>query len=611
MCAGMDEILRDFLVESQENLEQLDQDLISLESRPGDKALLASMFRTLHTIKGTSSFLGFHKLEELGHAGESMLAVLRSGARELDGDFVGALLELIDAIRFLLDSIERHGDEGRRSHAGLIAKLAGFTPSDSAGKDPPRENGAVAPIGQLLVAAGRSTPEQVEDALRQQAEGDPRHVGEILVERGQLHADEIRQLLEQQGAERSTLAMHTTLRVDVTRIDRLMNLSGELAQVRDRLLEASAQDDRMKLTQGLKELNLLASELSECVLTMRMQPVSTIWNTLPRVLRELAPHASHKPELEMSGVQTMLDKSLLDAIKDPLLHLLRNSLDHGIESAETRVAAGKCAAGRIRLRARREGRNVLIELEDDGRGVDPDAVRRTALAARLLSPGAAAAMSLVELQQLLFLPGFSTSREVTRLSGRGVGLDVVRNNIERIGGTVELRSTPGKGTRVRIRVPRMLDVMSALLVRIEGDLLALPRGCVIEWSGPGTCPTADLVRLDEGALLLRHQGNEVPLLLATDDVDPMVRVSRSGVCVVLLRVGERTCGLLVDSVSGYEDLVVRPLPVGMKASGLVAAVSKRMDGELVLILDVERLHLGKRYATAKGAALVERANLGG
>jgi two-component system chemotaxis sensor kinase CheA len=446
-----DDIVGEFLVESHENLDQLDRDLVALEKDPTSPGLLASVFRTVHTLKGVSGLLSFGRLEALTHAGESLLARLRDGHVRLDAETTTALLALVDAVRALLAAIERDGaepDPGEpdTDHRELIETL-GRLQSRPQDDSPPMPR-----VGQLLVELGLATSGDVTLALAAQDAGDDRRIGEILVAEGIAAPQEVTEALAAQADGRRSAA-DSTVRVDVGLLDSLMGLVAELAAVREDIAQSAVTGHDTALLYSTARLDAVVRALHEGVFRTRMQPVDTVWSRVPRVVRNLSVVLGKSVALEADGAHVEVDRTILDAVRDPLTHLVRNAVDHGIEPAAVRVAAGKPAEGSLRLLARQEGGEILLEIADDGAGIDPARVRARAVADGLLGADDAARLDDREVLDLIFAPGFSTAESVTTVSGRGVGMDVVRTNIERVGGRIDVSSSLGGGTTVRLRFP--------------------------------------------------------------------------------------------------------------------------------------------------------------
>jgi two-component system chemotaxis sensor kinase CheA len=407
----MDDVLREFLTETNENLVRLEQDIVKLERAPGDAALLNSIFRTIHTIKGTCGFLGLERLERVAHSGESVLVLVRDGKLDALPELVTSLLVWVDVIKEILATIEKTGDESAGDDTSLIASLDAWVNRPSSTTWTPTPAAASQPAND-----GRVQAIEANDA---------------------------------------------TLRVNVHLLDRLMSLVGELVLSRDQLIQLSSTNEDSPYVAPAQRLDRVVTNLQEAVMKTRMQPIGNAWGKLPRLVRDLAQATGKSIELELSGAETELDRQILQAIQDPLTHMVRNSADHGVESPAARRAAGKPETGRVRLKAYHEGGHVLIEVSDDGAGLDPAKIRAKAVERGMLTREAAAALTEAQSLRLIFEPGFSTAERVTNVSGRGVGMDVVRSNVERIGGVVELSSRVGVGTTVRVRIRGNPESLSA------------------------------------------------------------------------------------------------------------------------------------------------------
>jgi two-component system chemotaxis sensor kinase CheA len=407
----MDDVLREFLTETNENLVRLEQDIVKLERAPGDAALLNSIFRTIHTIKGTCGFLGLERLERVAHSGESVLVLVRDGKLDALPELVTSLLVWVDVIKEILATIEKTGDESAGDDTSLIASLDAWVNRPSSTTWTPTPAAASQPAND-----GRVQAIEANDA---------------------------------------------TLRVNVHLLDRLMSLVGELVLSRDQLIQLSSTNEDSRYVAPAQRLDRVVTNLQEAVMKTRMQPIGNAWGKLPRLVRDLAQATGKSIELELSGAETELDRQILQAIQDPLTHMVRNSADHGVESPAARRAAGKPETGRVRLKAYHEGGHVLIEVSDDGAGLDPAKIRAKAVERGMLTREAAAALTEAQSLRLIFEPGFSTAERVTNVSGRGVGMDVVRSNVERIGGVVELSSRVGVGTTVRVRIRGNPESLSA------------------------------------------------------------------------------------------------------------------------------------------------------
>jgi two-component system chemotaxis sensor kinase CheA len=570
----MDEVVKEFLVESHENLDQLDRDLVALEKDPDDRDTLASVFRTIHTIKGTCGFLGFGRLEAVAHAGESLLSKLRDGELRLDAEITTALLSMVDAVRQMLARIEADGTDGDADWSELIERL-----------------GRCARNGDA--AAVDATPEGVASSAAA-AEVD-RVWAEILASVGtgtEPVAESVAAQVEVAPAAEPTAGGHgisdTSIRVDVGLLDKLMNLVGELVLARNQILQFTATQADTAFLATSQRLNLITTELQEGVMKTRMQPIGNIWGKFPRVVRDLAVACGKDVRIEMEGRETELDKTIIEAIKDPLTHIVRNAVDHGIETPEQRLAAGKPQQGRLYLRAFHEGGQVNIEITDDGKGIDHDRVREKAVQRGLVTAEQAARMSDREATNLIFLPGFSTAAQVTNVSGRGVGMDVVKTNIEKIGGTVDVSSRAGHGTTLRIKIPLTLAIIPALIVTCGGERYAIPQVSLLE-----------LVRLEgeqaqkgieyiHGAPVYRLRGRLLPLVhLARElQVESDAAAADEATNIVVLQADDRQFGLVVDAINDTEEIVVKPLGKQLKGITTFAGATIMGDGRVALILDV-------------------------
>jgi len=604
----LDEIIAEFLVESHENLDQLDSDLVALEQDPTSRPLLGGIFRTIHTIKGTTGFLEFGRLEALTHAGESLLSKLRDGELRLTAEITGALLAMVDAVRSLLAAIEATGHEGEADHSELIATLIRLQHGAAAPperRQRPPATPSAPPVGEVIVEHGGATGDDLRLAMTAQDVGDPRPIGEILVGQGSTTPGEVSLALEVQ-AERRSVA-DGSIRVDVDRLDSLMRLMGELVLTRNQSVAHAATTGDATLVRASARLNLITTELQEVVLRMRMQPIDNLWNKLPRVICDLGAACGKSVRLEMEGRETELDKTILEAVKDPLTHLVRNAVDHGIEPPQARLDAAKDPQGLLVLRAFHEDGQVNLEVRDDGAGIDPAVIAAKALQAGLVSAEELARMNQREIINLIFLPGFSTAATVTNVSGRGVGMDVVKSNLEKIGGTIDVSSVVGAGTSFHVRVPLTLAIIPALTVLCAGDRYAIP-----------TVNLAQLVRLEgrqaqaaieriSGTPVYRLRGSLLPLIhldreLGVAEPDP---VERDTVQIVVLQAEDRRFGLVVDGVLDTQEIVVKPLGSQLQHVQLYAGATILGDGSVALILDV--LALAQRAHLAGGGREQARA----
>jgi two-component system chemotaxis sensor kinase CheA len=607
---GLDDIVEEFLVESHENLDQLDTDLVALEQEPDSRERLSSIFRTIHTIKGTSGFLAFHRLEEVTHVGENMLSRLRDGALELTPQRTSVLLRMVDTVRSLLASIEASGGEGSVDVSAVVAEISAAmedTPAAAAPTPAAEPVPAVAEPAEAVVevaevveaptaeapvepAAVAEAPAPVAEAPAPVAEAPavpvvpaprPAPAAEV--------APEPEAVADGGSGQARRGVADSTIRVDVDLLDELMLLVGELVLTRNQIVQYVGRSNDTDLVRASQRLNLIASELQEGVMKTRMQPIDHIWSKLPRVVRDLGLQLQKSIRLEMEGRDTELDKTLLEAVKDPLTHLVRNSVDHGVEDAETRVRVGKPAEGVLTLRAKHESGQVVVEVADDGAGIDPARVGAKAVERGLITQEALGRMNPQDVLQLIFLPGFSTAARVTNVSGRGVGMDVVKTNIESIGGTIEVESVPGKGTCTRLRIPLTLAIVPALTVECAGDRYAIPQISLQELVSLDAEKAANAVEEVGGAPVYRLRGELLPLVRLTDVLGLTSDRHDGHVVIAVLRSEGRRFGLVVDRVINTEEIVVKAVGGQLKAIGLYSGATVLGDGTVALILDVQAL----------------------
>ncbi len=608
---AMDELTREFLIESQEGLDRMERCLTDLEQRPDDAALIAEIFRSVHTIKGTTGFLGYKRLETLAHSGESLLGLLREGKLSATAPVITVLLELLDALRFILRAIETDETEGAGDDAELILRLvqlhgpgtenqAAITPAT----DPSRKRSTRPASGSTRrkdrSGPARPLPQAVDSCAR----------AAVSIANAPIAKAEEVSSVEECAAPKppvasAVAASESTLRVDVTLLNRMMNLVGELVLTRNQVLQASAAVPG--LTQLSRRLDMVTADLREAVMKARMQPVSNVFSKIPRMVRDLSQALGRRVRLEMEGQETELDKSLLEAIKDPLTHAVRNALDHGIEAPEVRAALGKDPDGVLRLRAVQEGSHVIIEVADDGAGVSVDRVRAKAIERNLITAESAAQQSERDLLQLVFLPGFSTASAVTNVSGRGVGMDVVRTNVEKIGGKVELDSRPGRGTTLRLRIPLTLAIIPALIVRSAGQSFALPQAALSELVHLSRQKAASAIEWIGEAALFRLRGSLLPLVFLDRLLTPGQAHShdRQGESyIAVLEADGRRFGLVVDGLADPEEIVVKALNASLKGIGLYSGATVLGSGNLALILDPSAIALRAGIAAEEADAAI-------
>jgi two-component system chemotaxis sensor kinase CheA len=611
----MDDLIKEFLIESIENLDRLDSELVKLETDPSSQELLSSIFRTIHTIKGSCGFLGFSKLEKVAHVGESLLSRLRDGKLSLTREFTSGLLAMVDAIRTMLGEIQTTEQDGNETYPELIETLNKLqnqgqepppkaTPETPSPKEPSKKKqGDSLKENSAKSVPPPSVPKQPEQSPPVRPEPPAPSAATPEATQSTQHPTD---------DSRSKNAVTETIRVDVHLLDRLMNLVGELVLTRNQITQFSARQSDPNLVSPAQQLNLLTSELQEEVMRTRMQPISNIFDKFPRVVRDVATARGKQVLIEMVGKETELDRSLLEAIKDPLTHIVRNSVDHGIEMPDERVARGKRPEGRLKLRACHEGGQVLVEISDDGAGIDTARVKSKAIERGVITAQQAARMSEGELLNLVFLPGFSTAEKVTNLSGRGVGMDVVKTNIDRVNGTVDLQSYLGKGTTIKIKIPLTLAIVRAVIVQSNGKRFAIPQVSIQE-----------LVRLDadrvrtgiesvHGVPVYRMRGRLLPLVYLSDELKLAQQAGNQAgqddaMNIVVLQANDHPFGLVVDEINDSEEIVVKPLSKQVRALKIFAGATIMGDGKVALILDVVGLAQNASiFSEARDQALAEK-----
>jgi len=568
-----EEILQEFLAESMENLSQLDNEIVILEKRPDDDDLIASIFRTIHTIKGTCGFIGLTGLGSVAHATENVLGLMREHELRVTPTSISLILEGVDEIKELLHGLETTGQEPVRDNSQLIARLDELMASaDDGDDDVPVENNDV-PVESSDVPAEATSAVDVKTPPAEQVSKPV--------------ADTTQKQEETVDPSKKSIS-DLSIRVNVDVLDSLMNLVGELVLTRNQLVQMVRGDDESIFAAPILHLNRVTTDLQEGVMKTRMQPIGNAWGKLPRLVRDLAQQTGKLIELDMRGAETELDRTVLDAIKDPLTHMVRNSADHGLESTADRRAAGKPEAGLVRLNAFHEGGHVIICVDDDGAGINAERVRQKAVENGILTDATAAGMSEKDLVNLVFAPGFSTAKEISSVSGRGVGMDVVKTQIERIGGTVDLTSRRGIGTEVRIKIPLTLAIISALVVESGGYSFAIPQLTIVELVRVAaedrhkieTINRNEVYRLRDRLLPLIHLDRELEL-----DDDERLGEERD-VNIVVVQAGDDQFGLIVSEVFDTEEIVVKPVGHLLKDIAIYQGTTILGDGRVIMILDV-------------------------
>ena len=615
------ETIREFLVESEENLSRLDQDLVELEKHPGDTALLSSIFRTIHTIKGACGFLAFSTLESITHQAESLLSQLRDGKRELTPALVSLILETVDATRKVLASIEANWQEGPQHFEDLTERLRRAAQLPVAEEKPAQVQATLSvPAAAVQAAPGvpavpveaapSAPPAPTKEPPVAKAPPAPREESELEKEKrvGERRIGEERRQeagRREDDAERHSAAVDANIRVGVGLLDKLMDLVGELVLTRNQILQFNTEREDAALNATSQRLNLITTELQEGVMKTRMQPIGVVWNKLPRVVRDMAIALGKQIQLDMDGAETELDRTIIEAIKDPLMHLIRNSCDHGIELPDVRTAAGKPAEGRLTLRAFHEGGQVNIEIGDDGGGIDVVRVKQKAIEKGLLRPEQADKLSEREALGLIFLPGFSTAQAVTNISGRGVGMDVVKSHIEKIGGVVDLSSRPGEGSTVKIRIPLTLAIIPGLIVTSGGERFVIPQVSLLELIRLEADSSAKNIEYVHGTPVYRRRGSLLPIAYLNQVLGLRTPDQSEAVSIVVLQAEDRQFGLVVDGINDTQEIVVKPLGKQLKGLTLYAGATIMGDGHVALILDV--LGIGQSARASLASRMSRRA----
>jgi len=589
----MDDLLADFLTETNEALADLDLALVKLERAPDDAQTLSLIFRHVHTVKGTCGFLGLARLERVAHAAENVLGRLRDGVLPVTGEVISTVLAAADRIKEIVAGIAASGAEPAGDDAPVIALLNAI----AEGKV------AAVPVAAVPVAAAAAVampavaapvaepPPAAVSAPPPVAAAPPPQPGHPPVE----HAD---------APAGEPVGAAQTIRVTVDVLEDLMTLVSELVLTRNQLLQLARRDENSAFAVPLQRLSQITSDLQEGVMKTRMQPIGNAWNKLPRLVRDLARDLGKKIELTMLGADTELDRQVLELIKDPLTHMVRNSGDHGLETPAERRAAGKSETGRITLNAFHEGGHIIIEISDDGRGLPVDKIRAKVVQKGLATDAELATMSEAQILRFIFRPGFSTAASVTSVSGRGVGMDVVKTNIEKIGGLIELTSRPGNGTTFMIKIPLTLAIASALIVKAGGERFAIPQLSVVELVRATIGAAANEAAADEGQSRIERI-NDTPVLRLRNRLLPLVNLSEllqlavpgdaaaadaatqdGDACyIVVTQVGTSTCGIIVDAVFDTEEIVVKPVAPILRHVTMFSGNTILGDGSVIMILD--------------------------
>jgi len=581
----MDDLISDFLTEANESLEVIDIELVRFEAHPDDRPALDKIFRLVHTLKGTCGFLGLGRLEALAHAGETLLGRFRDGKLQVSGEAVTLVLKSIDRIKTVIDGLGATGAEPAGDDADLISALEAMamgapsplTPEPEPEPEPQVE-GYDPVLGRALRPGEVSTADL--DAAFAAAEGPADFAPPLLAEPAMPPAET--RPVDSAEEDAAPVAAAQSIRVGVDVLEDMMTLVSELVLTRNQLLQINRGRSDDSFSPPLQRLSTITGELQDSVMKTRMQPIGQAWKKLPRIIRDLANELDKKIDLVLEGEATELDRQVLEQIRDPLTHMVRNSADHGLEGPADRRAAGKAETGTIHLSAYHEGGSIVIRLRDDGRGLDTARIREKAIEKGLLTRSDAEALTESQVHRLIFAPGFSTAAAVTNVSGRGVGMDVVRSNIEQIGGQIDLQSTFGSGCTVTIKIPLTLAIISALIVGASGERFAVPQGAVLE-----------LIKIGEGAEHRTEVIEQVRMVRLREELVPLIDLgSELGLSqaiqpsfVIIMKVGSHRFGVLVEEVIDTEEIVVKPLASVLRNISVFSGATLLGDGSVVLIIE--------------------------
>ncbi|MDD3443966.1 MAG: hybrid sensor histidine kinase/response regulator [Zavarzinia sp.] len=614
----MDDLLQEFLTETAENLDVVDVEIVKLEQDPNNREVLSNIFRLVHTIKGTCGFLGLPRLEAIAHAAENVLGKFRAGEMTVTEDAVSLILESLDGIKAILTVLQATEQEPPGDDAGIIARLddmaeGRYTPpsvpaatSAPVAMPAPAEAPIEVVIPERALKPGEVSLDELEAAFLMAPGPDAIAAGAApILSEDEAAATAVVARDPATDAPRKTPEVHDaaegkteaqignqTLRVSVDLLENLMTMVSELVLTRNQLLQMVRRMGDTEFATPLQRLSHCTSELQEGVMKTRMQPIGNAWSKLPRIVRDLSHELKKKIDLQMHGAETELDRQVLELIKDPLTHMVRNSADHGLEGTEERRAAGKPETGRITLNAYHEGGHIIIQIADDGRGLDLSRIKAKAVANGLASESEIAAMSDAQVGRFIFHPGLSTAEKVTSVSGRGVGMDVVKTNIEKIGGTIDLKTVRGHGTTFQIKIPLTLAIVSALIVECAGERFAVPQIGVVE-----------LVRANPDSEHRIEEINHTPVVRLRNRLLPVIFLGETlklvppgtprpeEAFIIVAQVGTQTFGIVVDRVFDTEEIVVKPVATILRDNGLFSGNTILGDGSVIMILDPNGLAL--------------------
>lgn len=590
----MDDMIGEFITETNESLNVLDQELVRLEQDPCNKEILGNIFRVMHTIKGTSGFLGLPKLGSVAHSGENLLSLMRDGELAATPQAVTLILESLDQIKAILDHLEQHGAEPEGDNALLISKLEDFanrktessqaTPVQDAPQDLSGFFKGDEDLAAMVEAENKSAPTATVPAIAPKQDATEESKQKAIAV-----GLEVAKQAETKNATSASAGANQSIRVSIDVLESLMQMVSELVLNRNQLLQIVRTNPVVQeiMQSPVQQMSYITSELQEGIMKTRMQPIGSAWAKFPRLIRDLSIDVGKKIDLKMIGEETELDRQLLDMVKDPLTHMVRNSCDHGLEMPADRLAAGKPEAGTVTLSAFHEGGHIIVQISDDGRGLNLDRIKQKAVANGVATQAAIDAMSPAQIMQFIFAAGFSTAEKVTSVSGRGVGMDVVRTNIEKMGGTIEIASEVGKGSTFTIKIPLTLAIVSVLIVESKDQKFAIPQLNVLEMVA--VAPDSECrIESINNAPVLRLREKLLPLGSLGEILGLQPTATNWDACqahVVVCRIGAYDFGLIVDRVHDTEEIVVKPVTERLKALQLYSGNTILGDGSVIMILD--------------------------
>jgi len=590
----MDDLLRDFVIETAENIDVVDNELVRFEQDPNNKAIIAQIFRLVHTIKGTCGFLGLPRLEALTHAAETVIDRFRDGA-PVTRPAVTLILSTIDRIKLIMAELDRAMAEPEGEDRDIIEALEGLSRAEAAAA----KSGLIAPATDVTVGTltyqvlerelrpGEVSLDELERAFRETDPEESEFTHGTLAKAGLAQERPAPARSEPEEPSAGDAAPRAAnIRVPIETLEHLMTMVSELVLTRNQLLEIARRDDAIAFKAPLQRLSHVTAELQESVMKTRMQPIGAAWAKLPRLIRDLCEELGKDIDLQMSGAETEIDRQLLELIKDPILHMIRNAVDHGIEQAADRVKAGKPEKGRIKVAAAQEGGYITLTIADDGRGLDLARIRRKAATLGLIGEADAFRITDQQAAKFIFHPGFSTADKLTNISGRGVGMDVVRTNIEQMGGAIDVKTQLGQGTAILIKIPLTLAIAAALIVESAGQRFALPQVAVVELVRPGGSAEARVEHI-HSAPVLRLRERLLPLLdlgrtLGMRAAQP---TNWEQAFIVVCQVGSLAFGIVVDGVLQTEEIVVKPVSAHIRHIPCYSGATILGDGAVIMILD--------------------------